>query len=350
MQEWSTKNKFNSFNSWKGLAYMPQYEGIISGKFLPPVEASVDPANECNLNCFFCNGREPKSRLVRMTREHLLDLMMFLSHWGVRAVCFAGGGEPTLHDDLPEAFDLLNKLQLPAAIITNGVSMGEELKNSLAKNAQWIGVSVDAARSDTYEAMKGHDKYRQVLRNISSLLEKGAKEVTYKFLVHPCNQYEIFDAIVAAAQLGCHAIHIRPIAFKCFASAEKDYDIRSINEQIELGFKNYGDRLRIYAVRHKYDENMHVKFPFKKCLTTPIMPIFSANGDLEMCIDRKGDPKMYLCSHEDLNKVREFWGSDDHKNIIDNIDLKDCSKCTLNYANEFIEEVVIKDKMHWRFT
>ena len=32
MKEWSRKNEFNSFNSWKGLLYSRHYEAIIDWK------------------------------------------------------------------------------------------------------------------------------------------------------------------------------------------------------------------------------------------------------------------------------------------------------------------------------
>ena len=67
MIEWKPEDNFNSFNSWKALAYRQWYEAILAGKFMPPVEASVDPVNDCQLDCYYCNGREPKARKVRMT-------------------------------------------------------------------------------------------------------------------------------------------------------------------------------------------------------------------------------------------------------------------------------------------
>ena len=77
--EWQDKNKFNSFNSWKALAYMQWYEGIIKGEFLPPVEVSIDPVNDCQLNCFFCNGYDVRKRKVQMSPYHLLELCDFFA-------------------------------------------------------------------------------------------------------------------------------------------------------------------------------------------------------------------------------------------------------------------------------
>ena len=347
--EWLDKDKYNSFNSWKGLMYKQWYDAIVAGKFLPPIEVSVDPVNDCQLDCFYCNSREPKSRQVRMSNQHLFELAHFFKEWGIKAVCIAGGGEPTLHEGLGDFIWKLKQLDIPVSIITNGLFLNDDQIRDIAINCQWVGISVDAATEKTYHRMKRRDRFKDVMRGISGLLSYPAKEVTYKFLIHPINQYEIYDAIRTAALLGCHQIHIRPMSFRNFQKHEEKYDVIRINQQIDEGFKDYGNKIRICAVKHKYDADMHVKFAFKKCLTTPIMPIFQADGTVTLCIDRKEDKRLILCRHEP-NDVLKVWGSDHHKNLIDKIDLKDCPKCTLNYGNEQIERAIINDEMSWAFT
>lgn len=347
--EWTEQNKFNSFNSWKGLQYRAWYDAILAGKYLPPVEVSIDPVNECQLNCFFCNSKEPRSRKVRMTDKHLIDLAYFFKEWGIKAVCIAGGGEPTLHEGLGDFMWELKKLNIPVSIITNGLFLNKCQIRDISQTAQWIGVSVDAATPETYKRMKGYDRFTDVIRGISSLKAHSPNEITYKFLILPENQYEIYDAIRTAAHLGCHKIHIRPVAFRSFQDCNEPYDIIRINRQIEEGFKDFGNKIVICAVMHKFDKDMHATFNFKKCLATPIMPIFQADGTVTLCIDRKEDKRLILCKHDDPNEVRRVWGSEYHKALIDSINLVECPKCTFNYINEQIERAVINDEMDWSF-
>ena len=65
--EW--KDEFNSFNSWKGLAYLPNYELIASGSMPPPIEASLDPIEKCQLKCKHCNAGRYIGK-NRMTTKH----------------------------------------------------------------------------------------------------------------------------------------------------------------------------------------------------------------------------------------------------------------------------------------
>jgi len=344
--EWKTE--FNSFNSWKGLMYKSHYDAIIAGKFLPPIEVDIDPVNKCNLGCVFCNNKLTNMRGDVMTREHLLNLISFFKTWGVKGICFAGG-EPTLHPDLAEAMYLCRDIAMPVSILTNGTFKHNQLK-AAADCCRWIGVSVDSACEVTYMNLKKVDMFDKVIDNIAKLAAYGANEVTYKFLLHPRNQNEVYWAIKTAKELGCHRIHIRPISFMNYQRKEDKYDIGIIEHQVERGRSEFEkDGFEIMYVKHKYNDNLHRKFEFKKCLVTPLIGIFSANGDITLCLDRKNDSSMVIGNHSDISKIPEIWGSQKHKDVIDRIKLKDCPKCTFNAYNEQIEKAVINNKMDWEF-
>jgi GTP 3',8-cyclase len=349
VKEWV--NEYNSFNSWKGLMYIDWYKAIIDGKFLPPIECSVDPVNACNLDCLWCNGYDVKSRNVFMDGDHLLDLVKFFKDWGAKAICFAGGGEPTMHLQLADAFSLAYKLHLPAAIITNGTFHDEDQLATIATLSRWIGVSVDCATKQLYEKLKGKDLFDKVIENIKLLVNYGAREVTFKYLLHPMNQYEVYKAIGLAKNIGCHRIHIRPVSFLNYQGQEEKYDIESIDDQIlrARGMFETED-FRIFYVRHKFDDDMHRKFNFTKCMATPIMPIFQANGDISICIDRKKDQSLVIGRHDNIKDIPLIWGSQRHKDVIKHVNLHDCPKCTFNKYNEQIEHAVLNNNLDWQFT
>ncbi len=156
MQEWSEKNWFNSFNSAKGLLYGDHYKSIVGRDFQPPIEASLDPIHACNLMCQHCNAHrylvndyEMKTR--RMPDEHLVNLINFLAKWGVRGICFGGGGEPTLHSGLADALQVTKLSGMESSVATNGTVWDDKLILAMAQTCRWVGVSVDAATKETYE-------------------------------------------------------------------------------------------------------------------------------------------------------------------------------------------------------
>jgi MoaA/NifB/PqqE/SkfB family radical SAM enzyme len=351
MQEWV--NEYNSFNSAKGFLYKDWYDGIIKGEFKPPIEVNIDPVNNCNLFCKFCNAKNIINRKKEeiMPTDHMLKTIQFLADWGVKAVCFAGGGESVLHPDLDKAFIKCTQVGLKSALISNGLFLNDDQLETIARHARWIGISVDAGKPQTYKDLKGLDAFEKVTNNIQKIALLGTRELTYKFLIHPDNQFEIYDACIKAKQLGCHRFHARPLSFLNYQNKEDKYCIEEIEKQIALCHKLNNKNFEVITAFHKYDKDMHRAINFKKCLASPILAIFEANGDVNMCLDRKGDPKTILCSHyPNPEVVAQVWGSKRHKKLLNAIDpKKDCPKCTFNKYNEQIE-AYRDDKLCWEFT
>ena len=355
MKEW--EDSFCSFNSWKGLMYVEQYRAIIEwmagkrDKPLPPIEASIDPVNACNLRCFFCNNQQTRARNVSMTTTHLVELVEYCTAWGVKGICIAGGGEPTLHQGLDRMFYAAHELGMPISLMTNGTFIhGNGIIKAAAKFSRWIGVSVDSAKRETYLKLKAADMFNLVIGNMKQLVDEGAREVMYKVLLHPLNQYEIFDCIQLAKQIGCHGIHIRPLSFRSYQEKEEAYDIDAIDGQVMRGRAMCeSERFKVFYIRHKFDNQMHRKFGFEKCLATPIMPIFNGNGEMSICVDRKNDESMVFGRHDPVDAIEKCWGSKRHKEVIENVKIQECPKCTFNKYNEQIEQAVIKNKFDYEF-
>jgi MoaA/NifB/PqqE/SkfB family radical SAM enzyme len=347
-KEWL--NEYNSFNSYKGLMYKPQYDAILKGEFLPPIEVNIDPVNTCQLDCIWCNNKAVRRRGDYMPAVHLLDLIKFFKEWGVKAICFAGGGESALHPNLTEALYLCKDLNMPVSLITNGLFRDEEQIKAVAECTRWVGVSVDCASEETYYDLKGKNRFIQVINNIRKLVRLEAREVTYKYLIHPANQNEISEAINLANGIGCHRIHIRPVSFMNYQDKEEKYDIKNIEYQVQRGRDYYeSPTFKIFYVQHKFNQDLHRKFNFKHCQATPIMGIFEANGDIMLCIDRKNDNRLCIGKHTNISEIPNIWGGEKHKQVINEIKLTECPKCTFNKYNEQIEAIG-KNLFDWEFT
>ena len=115
--EWHSQDKFNSFNSWKNLLYIPWYEEIKKWKdnpqhkILPPIEASIDasPAGVCNLKCTFCNAHKFVGKTSIVSDKDFIDLHKFLLDWGVLAFCFTGDTKVKLVNGTHKTFEELTE-------------------------------------------------------------------------------------------------------------------------------------------------------------------------------------------------------------------------------------------------
>ena len=213
--EW--KDKFNSFNSDKIFLHGERMQAIadwLKGdrELPPPVEVSFDPIHACNLMCQHCNShRYLIEGTHRMTDEHILGLVDFFGNWGVKAICFGGGGEPTLHTKLREALILSYRLGMENSLVTNGTILTPELIRAIVLYCRYVGISVDSATPETYKIGRKVNLFDQTIKNIKKLVSanEGYCDIAYKFLIFGYNQHEIFKACQLAKELGVKDFHAR---------------------------------------------------------------------------------------------------------------------------------------------
>ncbi len=356
--EWT--EPFNSFNSWKGLMYKAQYDGILSGKFLPPIEASIDPTYNCNVDCVWCNSRRilhnEANHGKAMPPEHLLRLVKFLLGWGVRGFCYAGGGEPTLHPGLYDAMLKVREGGGDNAIITNAIAINTAHKQEvIASNCRWVGVSLDAATPERYAQVKKTpaENFERVLDNVRNMVAYAKKnnprcQIAIKYLIHPSNADQIADACAIARDLGVAHFHARPAASENIEGLGEvlDFPMDLINEQLARCLEMQTDTFKTFGVRHKFTGSFNLEHGFSRCLSSPLAIQCGADGNVYFCVDWRGNKDMVLGTHyPDPEAILDFWGSPKHVEAMKHIEVDKCPRCTYGVYARQIENAVEADAM-----
>lgn len=358
-KEWTTP--YNPFNSMKVLLWREKMEAIVKGEFLPPVTVDTDPTNICNYNCIWCNAEDFRlKKPATLPTAHLIKLADFYKDWGVHSTCIAGGGEPLLNKGFCKFVQRLYQNNIESGIITNGSMITDEHIEVIAQCGRWCGFSMDAGTSETYMKLKGiSDKgmFFKVLKNIENLARardkyKTRMDIAYKYLIHPDNALEIYKAAEIARSLGVNDFHMRPVGWDNLYATRKrgklDFApvLKGAREQIAAAQGLETEHFHVYGVTHKFGEHWQRKINFKKCWATPLLATFGADGMCHLCFDMRGRQDLIMRSHyPDPYEIKRYWGSEQHKKLIDSVDTAACPRCTFGPYNEVIEEVIIKDKM-----
>lgn len=362
-KEWISP--YNEFNSLKILYFKEHLKAIVEGKFLPPITADTDPTNLCNFNCIWCNARGIRSANPKgLPTEHLLKLADFYKEWGIKSTCVSGGGEPMINPGFAPFLRRLHKNGIKSGIISNGSLLDEENAKTLAECSSWCGISVDAGTKKVFMRIKGlkdEKMFDRVIKNIENLVKTKEKlnsnvEVTYKYLLHPWNAKDIYRAAKIAKSIGVNTFHLRPVCWDNLYDQKHDESIdfsgtaEIIENEIEKARELEDEHFRFYAVRHKFGDKFERKINFKKCLATPLVATFGADGNVHLCFDVRGKKEWILCRHyPDPHEILKVWGSERHKKIIDSVDVNKCPRCTFGPYNEAIEKAIIEDKMFLDF-
>lgn len=354
MIEWSDKNRYNSFNSMKGLAYYEHYKEIIDwfdgkGELPTPIECSLDPIMKCNHHCYYCNSqrylREFPNSIPCLSWNEMYNLIIFLAEWGVRGLCFGGGGESTLHSDVPTMLNLAHQKGLETAIITNGSMLYDVYLRTALLHCRWVGISLDAGDAETFRQIRGIDMFQRVIDGITRLVQekketKTKVDIAVKVLVLPENYDKLYDICLIAKSLGVDDFHIRPVDLerKDFKIRHKlNFDIPLIYEQFVKCHELETDTFHVYTVMHKYDEEFHVKHDFTKCLASPLVLQCCTDGNAYVCVDHRLEERFKLGS---FSNVKEWWGNNKHRELVQSIKpIEECSRCTWGEYNRQIEEV-----------
>ena len=313
-----------------------------------PITVSVDLAAQCNMKCIGCNAdflldHSAKSHL---STTYLDKLAIALGQWGVKGVCVGGGGESTMNPGYHSFIDKLKNNNVKVGIISNGIKL---VNSPSIRRLDWAGVSVDAGTEKVWSEVHGISGryYWEVKNNIIDLVNEGV-DVTYKYLIRPENVSDVLNGIATADQCGCKSFHIRPMAIPWFEDAKSIFtqsDVSSVSAQLEEGKRLYPN-VKVIGVFNKLGDQWQVTHPFDKCWAIFATCVFLANYKVGLCCDLRGCSTVEVGPFADpVDFINKFWGSKEHKNMQDKIDVNKCSRCTFSMLNQYFEQAIIQDRL-----
>ena len=144
------QSPFNPFNSWKVMFHSDNLWNIhdwINRKtdsLGPPISVTIDPTNRCNQKCIWClykGWKDDPNNQRDIPINKFKELVDHLKNWGVKSICLAGGGEPTMYPYVLELIDYIGISGFDLGFITNGVKLTKDICSSLVKHANFVGFS-----------------------------------------------------------------------------------------------------------------------------------------------------------------------------------------------------------------
>jgi len=149
----------------------------------------------CNLRCQHCYQDNDNLELKLSDKLKIIELITkALRKWGMRGRVSITGGEPFLDKDL---YHILSRLEsLPEInrinILSNGTIITASLAQSLSKfkKLKEVQISLDGARRETHDSIRGKGSFNKTLKGINSLLEQGIA-VTVMFTLWKENMHEV---------------------------------------------------------------------------------------------------------------------------------------------------------------
>jgi MoaA/NifB/PqqE/SkfB family radical SAM enzyme len=212
----------------KPLAHLDRLAAWQKGGMAPPVTLEWDLSNRCSLGCAACHfahshTRGPwahRQRDVPVGQDRGGDLAPTTAtlraleasrDFGIRAVVWTGGGEPTLHPSWRQIVAHAHACGLQQGMYTLGGHLTPESAAELSAVATWVVVSLDADTPGVYAAEKGVSEARfdAACQGVRWLSEGRAK-VGVSFLLHATNWPRVHAMRALAERLGADYVTFRP--------------------------------------------------------------------------------------------------------------------------------------------
>jgi len=287
--------------------YLREIDQLQNNEFVFPVTVEIDPSNNCMLNCSFCMFasylKKDKCYLKWETYVNLLDE---LRDGGTRSITFTGGGSPLMHKKFNAMVDLALSGGFEVGLVTNGVML-DKVENP--EKLTFIRVSLDASNPEMYKKIKGKNKFKRVVENVSMAIKKGAT-VGLSYVVCKDNKDGINSASKLAEYIDAAYIQFKP----AWLNGKKFFDYKLPD----------GNKV-IKTPRYKAYDDL-------PCKIASLIGIVGANGHVYYCCQYRGNDYFDLGSLEDSS----FGELMRRKRPEIKPDISKCPQCRyMNYARAY---------------
>jgi MoaA/NifB/PqqE/SkfB family radical SAM enzyme len=128
--------------------------------------------NQCNAKCSFCNIWQEQPALKADPDDVRRNLAQLRS-LGVRFVDFTGG-EPLLHQQLPDFLRWAKSHRIRTTVTTNGILYPRRAKE-IAGLVDFLHLSLDAASPELHDQLRGVPCFDKIMESIEVALELGER-------------------------------------------------------------------------------------------------------------------------------------------------------------------------------
>jgi radical SAM protein with 4Fe4S-binding SPASM domain len=225
----SALNSVGSFLDQMASLQIIRYDGRGAGvdaqerDYVNPFRSmAIEITKECNLKCVHCYLSAGDGAEDELTTEEIKDLLRSAKELGAVSVSI-GGGEPLMRPDYLDIIKYALSLDLLVALGTNGTLVDEKIAESLSKLPIKVQISLDGARKETHDRIRGDGSFDSAVRGIDNLIEKGmGKDIVIAFTPMSLNVSDVPELIDFALGRGIQVIQFPPLSPSGRARARLD--------------------------------------------------------------------------------------------------------------------------------
>ncbi len=151
-----------------------------------PPEVHLSITGTCNIECQFCSYTHAAAKKAFVSFADMAKLEFLKNVRTLRL--HSGNGEPTTNPHLSDIIEYVEKAypQISLDFFTNGIKLDRPglIHALVGGNVEWINISLNAAKPDTWRALCGLDHFDRVCANIERLNDEKRRRRASRPVLH----------------------------------------------------------------------------------------------------------------------------------------------------------------------
>lgn len=325
-----------SLDSHKLVYHPERVAEFLDKRDIRPLYAEISPTAQCNHRCLFCNfnylghnGIFPRGRMPSLARE--------LVAAGVKAIVFAGAGEPTLHPDTFPAIMAARHAGADVAMSTNGALLTPEMLSVMAQELTWVRFSISGGTAESHQRVhRGRpNDFTQTLANIAALRNERDMKGTPLTIGSQCvlipeNHADVHNLARVLKANGADYFVIKHFYTHDANAFMPDMTFRTpaYLEQLDAMARELSSDGFSCIVRSH--EKLDRTRPYTTCHGLPFILYVREDGELYSCFSHQEDPQTSLGNVSET-PFAAVWASPQKQTAFDHIARSiDKNRCQAN--------------------
>lgn len=296
---------------------------------------------------------------------------------GIKAIQYAGEGEPTLHKDLARIFSETRKAGIDIGMLTNGTGLTEKLANQIIPLVNgYIQVSINAGTPESYAKIhrtptsnhweliwrnlekavsikhKLDIKDCDIGANMTVLVQETTDHQRGNMLV-PANWQEMELLVQRAKNCGLDYVSFKPYSQHLYSQeTAKLYGGMSYKELMdeivaigeELMTKYHSDDFEVVFRFSRFQEYEKDDRGYCTCRATPTLwSYIQSDGAWISCSAYWTDPR-FILGNIHTQTIREIWYGQQRREhlkfVLNDLNISECRKtCHPDKENQYLHQV-----------
>lgn len=329
------------------LKYEDHRKMNIKDQCIYPIYVEISPSGACNHRCVFC-AFDFMGYKKRYLDSDILHIRLWeMADLGVKAIHYAGEGEPLLHEGIADIVRHTVGTGIDVGISTNGVLLDGQLAEKLLPHCTWIKVSINAGRRKTYAKVHG---CREIdFDNVIANMYKAARvrndnkyECTlgFQMVVLSENESEVYLLTEKAHDIGVDYVVFKPYSQhplskkKCGSAISKSFQ-RNVSH---AAFLEETEDFKVIFRERAFHRTTEDHRSYNRCLALPFWCYMDSEGGVWGCYRHIGNENFYygnICR----DSFKWIWDSSLQKrnSLTETFDISKCGiNCRMDEINRYL--------------